>query len=200
MTSLRPRSIILLALLLAAGLWLASLSCFVDSLVAAPPKDVSPHDAIVVLTGGSNRLQTGFDLLDRKAGKKMFISGVYRGVDVKELIEQQKKSHNDGINCCVAVGFDADNTVGNAQESAQWMQKEGFASLYLVTSNYHMRRALLEFRRFAPELKITPWPVAPEKFAADNWWQDARAFSLVVREHAKYAVAWLRYHVIRVFA
>lgn len=199
----RPAQAALVAVLL-AGLWLAGLysftrSIFDDTQMALrenlrsgtgplPEKDML--DAVVVLTGGSNRLQTGFDLLSQSRGKKLFISGVYQGVEVRELLSQWKSQRNKSdIDCCVILGFEADDTAGNADETAAWMKAEGYRSFYLVTAHYHMKRALLEMRRAAPDLKIRPWPVVPEGLDINNWWRSSPTRSLIIREYSKYLAA-----------
>lgn len=196
----KPASIALAVVVLAC-LWLAGLYGFTRSILndiahaerdtiqsvrvdGAPTPPVT--DAIVVLTGGANRLETGFDLLEQKRGKKLFISGVYRGVEVRELLAQWRNEDHSALDCCVVLGFEADNTVGNARETAAWMAAEGYRSLYLVTAHYHMKRALLDFRRAAPDLEIIPYPVSPDGLDMNNWWRDGRYRSLIIREYLKY--------------
>lgn len=176
-----------LALLFLLACWLAGLYVFTQSLMPMieKPRELKPLDAIVVLTGDKGRLENGFSLLNRKAGKKLFISGVYRGLDVRELLNAWKEEDRARFDCCVVLGFEADNTAGNARETAKWMREQKYASLHLVTSNYHMNRALLEFRRVAPELNIFPYPVGPG-FEMKDWWRTARSRNLIVREYTKY--------------
>jgi uncharacterized SAM-binding protein YcdF (DUF218 family) len=183
-------------LLLLLALWLGGLHWFTRTIATSTPVEMAvPLDAVVVLTGGSNRLQTGFDLLEKGMGKKIFVSGVYRGVDIRELLDQWKNENREDLDCCVVLGFDADNTIGNARETAEWMAREGYHSLYLVTANYHMKRAQLAFRRSAPGLKISPWPVTPSGLDMDNWWRDAQYRSLIIREYSKYIAALVLYAI-----
>ena len=173
--------------------WLAGLMAFVGDVADLPtPTATQKLDAIVVLTGGSNRLDAGFNLLEQGFGKKLFISGVYHGLDVKHLLKRWKSEPQSSLDCCVVLGFEADSTSGNAVETAEWLHKEGFHSLYLVTANYHIRRALLEFGRLAPDLVITPFPVIPDKFDVSNWWKDPATGMLVIHEYTKYIIASLR--------
>lgn len=184
-------------LLLIAGLviWLGGLFWFTRDLSNIPQSmPTERRDAIIVLTGGSNRLQTGFHFLENNLAKKMFISGVYRGVDVKELMKLWSAAPQKSLDCCVALG-DAENTIGNAQESTEWMQTEGFQSLYLVTSNYHMRRALLEFRNASKKFDIQPVPVMPDGIDIHNWWRDDTSRNLIIREYCKYILALIRYAI-----
>jgi len=171
-----------------AALWLGGLYWFTREIIDVLPPNAKPADAIVVLTGGSNRLQAGFDLLEKGMGKKLFISGVYHGVEVKELLENWKKEDKSNLDCCVVLGFEADDTIGNAKETITWMNKENYHSIFLVTANYHLRRAMLDFETLSPDLEITPWPVVPEKLDMGDWWRDPAYRSLILREYSKYLV------------
>jgi uncharacterized SAM-binding protein YcdF (DUF218 family) len=145
-------------------------------------------DAVVVLTGGSGRLGVGLSLLAQKRAKKLFVSGVYQGVDVAELLRISRQSPRE-LDCCVVLGYSADDTAGNARETAEWMAQEGYASLRLVTANYHMRRSLLEFRRVMPEVALIPHPVFPPNFKGEEWWRWPGTASLILIEYSKYLVA-----------
>src|ERR1700747_3180358 len=147
---------LLLALIWLVGLW--RFAAGIPSDVTAPERQT---DAIVVLTGGSLRVEGGLRLLAEGKAKKLFISGVYRGVDVTELLHVSRQSP-DSVACCVVLGHAADNTLGNARETAQWMESEGYHSLRLVTASYHMPRSMLEFSRAMPGIEIVPNPVFPE--------------------------------------
>jgi len=152
--------------------------------------DERSTDAIVVLTGGSDRLGVALDLLSADKGKKLFVSGVYRGVDVRQLLDLSQ--HSPDLSCCVVLGYEADNTRGNAIETAAWMQEQGFTSLRLVTATYHMPRSLLEFRRLMPAIEIVPHPVFPEHFKRENWWMWPGSSTLLITEYTKYMVALVR--------
>lgn len=179
------------------ALWLAGLHWFTRDIVSPPaPAARQKADAIVVLTGGSNRLQTGFDLFEAGLGQKVFISGVYRGVEVRELLTLWKTEAAEGLQDAVTLGFDADDTIGNALETTAWLKTQGFKSFYLVTSNYHLRRALLEFSRVAPGYKITPYPVVPEGLDMQNWWRNEAHRALIIKEYMKYLATLVRLAVM----
>jgi len=72
------------------------------------------------------------------------------------------------------------------------MRQEHFRSLRLVTSNYHMRRALLEFSRAMPEMRVVPHPVLPEALKPERWWSSLARLELVVGEYDKYLWALVR--------
>jgi uncharacterized SAM-binding protein YcdF (DUF218 family) len=171
--------------------WAVGLFLFAASLPRQAPDDAITTDGIVVLTGGSARLSVGFDLLRAGKARKLFISGVYRGVEVRELLALSSKSGND-LECCVELGYDADDTEGNAVETARWMADEGFHSLRVVTANYHMPRSLVEFRRALPGVTLVPHPVSPSKVRLDGWWGWPGTAELIVSEYNKYLLALAR--------
>jgi len=174
--------------------WLAGLLWYASVIPGSLEDSDSPTDAIIVLTGGTERLETGLDLLRRKMGQKLFVSGVYRGVDVSELLRLSRQKP-DEVECCIVLGHTADNTVGNAVETAAWMQAEGFHSLRLVTSNYHMQRSLLEFRYAMPQVAIVPHPVFPHKVKLSQWWLWPGTAHLIAAEYTKFLGAHLRHWV-----
>jgi uncharacterized SAM-binding protein YcdF (DUF218 family) len=179
-------------LMVAAGcsvLWLAGLLWF-----ATPPAADSlatPTDAIVVLTGGSLRLQNGLELLRAGKGRMLFISGVNQQVALDDLLRISGNA-SDWASCCVVLGRDADNTFGNARETAQWIRSQGFRSLRLVTAWYHMPRSLLEFDRAMPEIDILAHPVFPDQVKRQHWWAWRGTAALLVSEYNKYLAALFR--------
>jgi uncharacterized SAM-binding protein YcdF (DUF218 family) len=95
------------------------------------------------------------------------------------------------------LGHEADNTLGNAVETAQWMRQEGFRSLRLVTANYHMPRSLLEFSRVMPETRIVANPVFPDLVRQERWWASPISATLVLAEYHKYLLSLVRPLVVR---
>ena len=146
-------------------------------------------DAIVVLTGGSLRLQTGIDLLREGKGRALFVSGVDRRVDRDELLRLAGSDAPPWLACCVTVGHRAENTIGNAAETARWMRQQGFHSLRLVTAWYHMPRSRLEFERAMPQVAIIAHPVFPERVRQQRWWAWRGTAALLIGEYAKYLAA-----------
>ncbi len=171
--------------------WLAGLLWFATEVPGSVAEPERVTDAIVVLTGGSGRVHRGLQLLADKRAGKLFISGVYRGVDVQELLRVSQQSPSD-LECCVALGYEADSTRGNARETSSWMREQGLGSLRLVTAAYHMPRSLLEFRRVLPDAEIVPHPVYPEHVKQRDWWRWPGSASLIVSEYSKYLVALAR--------
>ena len=168
--------------------WFGGLLWYADRIPAGPAHGEEATDAIVVLTGGSGRLSEGLRLLAEGRGKRLFVSGVYRGIDVDALLQLARRKPDD-VECCITVGYAADNTAGNARETAEWVRADGHRSLRLVTANYHLPRSLLEFRRALPDIRIVPHPVFPEAFRRDCWWCWRNSLLLVASEFHKYLAA-----------
>lgn len=156
----------------------------------APPLEMTT-DAIVVLTGGTGRVHEGLTLLESGAARKLFVSGVYRGVDVQALLRVAQRNTGE-LDCCIILGYAADSTRGNARETADWIREENLKSIRLVTASYHMPRSLLEFRRsLPPDVSILAHPVFPERFRQSDWWRWWGSGWLAVSEYHKYALARL---------
>ncbi|MBI4967855.1 MAG: YdcF family protein [Rhodospirillales bacterium] len=181
----------LLALLVLVGAWAGGLVAFAASLPREPDEPQTRTDAVVVLTGGRDRLEAGLDILERGLAGKLFVSGVYRGVEVHALVKLTRLSPSM-MECCVVLGYTADNTVGNARETGAWMAAQNFTSLRLVTANYHMRRSLLEFRAAMPTVKLVAHPVFPERFKAEDWWRWPGTLALLASEYSKYLLVHAR--------
>ncbi|MFQ5954912.1 MAG: YdcF family protein [Kiloniellales bacterium] len=181
----------LAAVLICVALWAAGLVRFAGQIPSGVDDPIRQTDAIVVLTGGSERLATGLRMLAQRRARKLFVSGVHRGVDVAELLRMARQAP-DEVECCIVLGHSADDTAGNARETAQWMAAQGYRSLRLVTANYHMQRSLLEFRRAMPEATIVAHPVIPAHVKRRGWWRFPGTASLVVGEYNKLLVALIR--------
>jgi len=106
-------------------------------------------DGIVVLTGGSGRLDRGFELMRRGLARRMLISGVARTVRPEELVAHY---HVDPrlFDCCVTLGREAFDTRSNADEVAHWLERQHVRSIRLVTNDLHMPRARYEIRKRIP--------------------------------------------------
>ncbi len=137
------RIIALLVLVWALGfIWFAS----------ALPQPTGPQartDAIVVPTGSGGRIPRGLAMLDAGAAGQMLVTGVDLEVDDATFAAEYAVPA-ETMRCCVALGFAALDTRGNARETAHWIERKDFSSLRLVTSDWHMRRAALELARRLP--------------------------------------------------
>ncbi len=180
-----------LTLLALAIVWTAGLILFAESLPRDVEDPATATEAVVVLTGGSRRLQVGLELLAQGQAKKLFVSGVHPDVLKAEIAGHEPKQQAL-LACCIELGYSASDTIGNAAETAHWMAKEGFHSLRLVTSGYHIPRSLIEFRHALPEATIIAHPVFQGNVRQDAWWRWPGTAELIAVEFNKFILAWLR--------
>ncbi len=122
-------------------LWLLGLAWF--ALTLPGPRNDVRTDGVVVLTGGKGRLARGLFVLDKGWSKKMLVSGVDKSVKPAEFIAINKVPAKQ-LKCCIELGQQATDTVSNGAETANWIKQNGFRSVRLITSDWHMRRARLE--------------------------------------------------------
>ncbi len=184
---LRLFKIVVVLALLVAGAFLH----FVAELPREGPDAGVKTDALVVLTGGTARVGMGLELLAEGRASRMFISGVNPATSKSALAGVA--GHADLLDCCVDLGFEAADTVGNALETAQWVEDYGIKSLGVVTGAYHMPRALLELSEaLRGRVALVPYPVFPDSVKLDRWWAWPGTASLLFSEFGKYAVALIR--------
>ncbi len=176
-------------LLLIAVLWLVGLLAFGDRAArATPAPEPEVADGIVVLTGASSaRIDAAIQLLETGKGKRLLISGVNREVRPRELRDVARGAGH-AYDCCVDLGFEAANTLGNARETAAWAKKHGFKSLIVVTADYHMPRSILELRAALPTMQFEPYPIATETLDAHSWWKRGPEARRLILEYSKYLV------------
>ncbi len=172
---------------LVAALWVAGLFKFAGLVPDEIADSTTRTDGIVVLTGGTRRLGEGLDLLSRGLAKKLFVSGVYQGVDVQKLLQIVKRNPRH-LETRISIG-NATNTASNALETKAWMTGQDYQSLRLVTAAYHMPRSLLEFRHAMPGIVLVIHPVFPGNVKRERWWAWPGTASLMASEYNKYLLA-----------
>ena len=147
-------------------------------------------DGIVALTGGASRIADAIELLAAGRGKRLLISGAYRATNSNE-ISRLNPEFERWVRCC--VDFDRSlNTLGNAIETKRWAQSRGFRSLIVVTSNYHMPRALAEIAHQLPDVALVPFPVVTDRQRAERWWVGWGTTRRMFIEYVKFVFAKLR--------
>jgi uncharacterized SAM-binding protein YcdF (DUF218 family) len=147
-------------------------------------------DGIVVLTGDSARITEAIELLANRRGGRLLISGANRGTTAAE-ISRLNPDFTRWIQCC--VDFDRSlNTLGNAIETRRWAERHRFRSLTVVTSNYHMPRAMAEIAHQLPNTRLVAFPVMSERLRAEHWWASGPAMRLLLTEYVKYVIARAR--------
>ncbi len=145
-------------------------------------------DGIVVLTGGASRISDAFKLLAAGHGKRLLITGVHRTTSTRE-ISRLTPEYPREIGCCVDLDHSALNTLGNAIETRRWAEQRGFHSLIVVTSSYHMPRAMVELARQLPDVTLISYPVVTERLRMSRWWENEATMRLLILEYLKYVAA-----------
>ena len=185
---MKARPVIVLVAILVA-IWVGGLMRFVAQITPeSPPATSRKADAIVVLTGGRERLPAGIELLQKGMADRLFVTGVHSGVDVAEILDLNSQAPTT-LACCIDLGHDARHTVGNVRETANWMAAGGRTSMILVTANYHMPRSLVLFHRIMPAIDVIPYPVVSGAVHLNIWWRHPRTLLLLAGEYSKYLVS-----------
>jgi uncharacterized SAM-binding protein YcdF (DUF218 family) len=148
-------------------------------------------DGIVVLTGGTSRVADALELLASGRGKRLLITGVNPGTTTGD-IARQTASYNRLLACCVDLDYSALNTLGNAVQARRWALEHDFRSLIVVTSSYHMPRALAELAHQLPDAALIPFPVVSDRLRIEPWWSNGATTRLVLSEYLKYLFAKVR--------
>ncbi len=172
------------------GAWLIGLAQFSDAIPRYVADAQTRTDAIVVLTGGSERLATGVRLLAENRAERLLVTGVHPAVDRRRLLQVSGEAARD-VAGRIDAGHDALDTPGNALETRSWMQRNGFRTVRLVTSSYHMPRSLLEFARALPDAVVIPHPVFSARLSREPWWRSPETAALVISEFNKYLLSRL---------
>jgi uncharacterized SAM-binding protein YcdF (DUF218 family) len=122
------------------------LGFIIFSVTLGSPAGAQRTDAVVVITGGSGRIEHGVDALTKGYARRMLISGTDPSVTKADLARRLGGSRRL-LACCVDLGSESVDTRSNAEETRRWLDKHRYKSFRLVTSDWHMRRARYEFRR-----------------------------------------------------
>ncbi len=179
---------VLVAVLVAVG---GGFVGFLSQLRGTETRPSRTADGIVVLTGGSSRVSDAMELLAGGYGKRLLISGVHPLSGTSD-ISRSLPDNQSLLNCCVDLDRSAVNTRSNAAETRRWAHERGFKSLIVVTSNYHMPRAIVELSHAMPEISLIPFAVVGDKWREEPWWSNGGTLRLVLSEYVKYLAAEVR--------
>ena len=145
-------------------------------------------DGITVLTGGPARINEAMKLLTHQKAKRLLITGVNRTTSTEAL--KELASQGDQLfACCVDIDKEARNTIDNATETSEWVALHRYGSIIVVTSNYHMPRALAELARVMPGVTLMPYSVVDNNVHLDRWWTYPGTTKLLLSEYLKYLPA-----------
>ena len=176
-------SLLLLFALLAIGFLI-----FASFIAREQQEPEHAADGITVLTGGPARIDEAMKLLTHQKAKRLLITGVNRTTSTEAL--KQLASEGDQLfSCCVDIDKEARNTIDNATETSQWVAQHHYNSIIVVTSNYHMPRALAELGRVMPGVTLIPYSVIDNNVRLDRWWTYPGTTRLLISEYLKYLPA-----------
>jgi len=151
-------------------------------------------DGIVALTGAAARIPDAIELLATDRGKRLLITGVHRATSSKE-IARLTPLYSRYFTCCIDLDRSALNTFGNALETKRWARANNFNSLIVVTSNWHMPRAMAELAHQLPDVTLIAYPVISEKVKTEPWWSNLDTARFLFAEYLKYVLALARMHL-----
>ncbi len=154
--------------------WALGFVAFMLSL--GKPLEGRKTDAIVVLTGGSGRIDRGLAVLRAGDAKRMLVSGVDPDVRPGEFSAQYKIDRRLFASS-IDLGWQAVDTRSNADETRKWVVRHKYKSVRLVTSDWHMPRAKLELSHQLPGEDVAGDAVRSQP-----------GFAMLFREYHKYLV------------
>jgi uncharacterized SAM-binding protein YcdF (DUF218 family) len=187
----RRRVVIVSVLAIAIVAVTAGFVGFLSQLHGTEARPSRTADGIVVLTGGSSRVSDAMELLADGYGKRLLISGVHPASGASD-ISRSLTDNQSLLSCCVDLDRSAVNTRSNAAETRRWAHERGFKSLIVVTSNYHMPRAIVELSHAMPDITLIPFAVVGDKWREEPWWSNGATVRLLLSEYVKYVAAEVR--------
>ena len=114
--------------------------------LGGPAGAMARTDAVVVITGGSGRIEQGIDVLAAGLSRRMLVAGTDPSVTKRDLIARLG-GRERLLRCCVDLGSESVDTRSNAEEALRWLDRHKYKSVRLITSDWHMRRARYEFSK-----------------------------------------------------
>src|ERR1700733_9164881 len=187
----KRRAVIVSVLAIAVVALAAGFVGFLSQLHGTEAKPSRTADGIVVLTGGSSRVSDAMELLADGYGRRLLISGVHPASGASD-ISRSLPDNQSLLSCCVDLDRSAVNTRSNAAETRRWAHERGFKSLIVVTSNYHMPRAIVELSHAMPDITLIPFAVVGEKWREEPRWGNGATVRFLLSENVKYVPAEVR--------
>ena len=169
--------------------WLGGLTAFVAGLPGPDAAPAGESDGVVVYTGGGGaRIAAAMTLFADGTGERLLISGVHPDTS-KERLAALWNGAPDIFACCVDLGRKARTTEGNAEEAAEWARAHDFRNVVLVTSDYHMPRAIAATKARLNDATVTPYVVASGYLNGKGWPVSAEAWRKIAGEFGKFILA-----------
>ena len=186
------------------GIFFIELFFFKEKVLSFQKYNYTKSSNIVILTGGTNRIKDGLNIINHfeksnSTNFKILVSGTGKGFSKNSLIKQIGPNFNPKlIECCIYLDSVSKNTFTNAIETSKWANRNDLKEFILITSNYHMPRAILEFKNVMPNHKIYTFPITPRKHNIKEWMGSYETFSLIFKEFCKYIVSNLRIKLLNI--
>ena len=134
-----------------------------------PGPPTRPADAIFVLTGGEGRIQEGFRAWSGGAARELYILGAGGMVPVTRIVPEASRLPAEALSR-VHVEAWSGNTLENAFSAKSAVGEGKYSSVILVTSDYHIPRANLAFRKVLPkDVSLSAIRVRPEGGPGASW-------------------------------
>jgi len=161
---------------------------FIERLNGVSAFEPPSADVIICLTGGSRRIPEAFRLLDTGKAKKLFLSGVNKEVSLDDILQIITMDIPEDMLANIIIDKSSMNTFDNAKQSLIFVENEGYNSIILLTSHYHMVRALYIFDKiFPPDIIIYPYPIRAPEVSLNEWWKDIHSRKIIISEFIKYS-------------
>lgn len=161
--------------------------------IAALPKPAlsapGPADGVVVYTGGGGaRISSAMAIFAEGSGERLLISGVHPDTSAARL-SNFWVGPKERFDCCVDLGREALTTEGNAGELHAWAKTHQYDNIILVTSDYHMPRAMAVTRARMRGATVTPYAVASGYLDTNGAPASFEAGLKLAGEYTKYLLA-----------
>jgi uncharacterized SAM-binding protein YcdF (DUF218 family) len=144
-----------------------------------------PADVIIVLSGGTDRIEEGVILFNLGYASKILFSGD-GSTDMANQAESLGVPQNN-----ILIENNSESTFENAKFSAAIMKAHGFKSAIVVTSPYHTRRASILFAHFFSGWNLTICSVPFPSSNASNWWKNPYLERTVISEYVKLGLHYI---------
>ena len=180
------------------ALFFFGFALFAVSVMRTQPSMPGSADGVIVLTGGDYRILEGARILQEGRATRLLISGVNAKTSRDDLMKLSGLNSTT-FDCCVELGYAAQDTIGNAEEARTWVTGRKMSRLIVVTSSYHMPRSLAELAIALPGVDLIPDPVVPKTFRNRAWWLHSGAARIMLSEYVKYLPVAARLSLMRYF-
>jgi uncharacterized SAM-binding protein YcdF (DUF218 family) len=159
-------------------------------LLQGPTEPLVVSDAIIVISGDEAlaRYRDGVRLYRAGWAQKLVFSGAAWDGGSSNAEVMRTLAVSDGVPAsAILVDPHGDDTYGNAVHTRTLMLEHGLKSAILVTSPYHLQRAVMTFRGVYNGTDITViGRAAPDgEWRKTNWWLRPETRALTVRELEK---------------